>query len=101
MCSNERSESWLLADQGAWVELGLKNTNILPRSPETIWGARHDPTGNHPHHLFARVCEAAGVADARSTRVLIANASAVQELESRCARSFGQFAADLRPLIAV
>lgn len=89
------SECWLLADSGAWVELGLSETRQLPRRPEGIWGARDDPDGNHPHRYFARICCEVGVDDSRTTRVQIAEHSQISEIESNCPVSFGCFSSEL------
>lgn len=89
------SESWWLADASAWTGLGLPNPQALPSRPESIWGARDDPADNHPHQLFARVCEAAGVPDDRATRVQIAQASDLNNLIQRCPTSFAEFANDI------
>lgn len=86
------SESWLLADGNAWAILGLANVGILPKGPETIWGQRDDPTGNHPHRYFSRVCDEAGVPDSRETRFCIMEQSQIATLERQCPVSFPPFA---------
>ncbi len=88
------SESWLLADGRAWQGIGLTQLNLLPQKPETLWGSRNDPKGNHPHQLFRRVCDAAGVRDSRETRVDLAHSSRLDTLRSSCPRSFATFIAD-------
>jgi hypothetical protein len=89
------SESWLLADEDAWLGLGLLDTTLLPTSPESIWGRRNDSNGNHPHSFFARVCEHAGVSDSRETRAVIAENSSVRRIDEKCPVSFRSFAKDL------
>jgi hypothetical protein len=71
------SESWLLSDPDAWATVAGYDGADLPPRPEAIWGERDDPTGNHPHRLFFRICDAAGVTDDRDTRVRIAEATAL------------------------
>lgn len=89
------SESWLLADTDAWIGLGLSDREDLPRNPETIWGERNDPNGNHPHRYFNRVCRAAKVPDNAETRRHLAGASKESALRSQCPISFAQFADDV------
>ena len=86
------SESWLLADQDAWVCIGLKDSSLLPSRPERIWGARTAPEGNHPHQFFRRVCLSASVEDSTHTRVQIALTSKIETLRMRCPLSFSAFA---------
>ena len=88
------SESWLLADGQAWQGVGLTKLNLLPKKPETIWGARNDPQGNHPHQVFRRACGAAGVRDSRETRVNLAHSSSLARLQAACPRSFTAFIRD-------
>ena len=57
------SESWLLSDGQAWRGVGLTKLTMLPKKPEKIWGSPNDHNGNHPHQVFRRVCDAAGVQD--------------------------------------
>jgi len=89
------SESWLLADHGAWATVASYDGGGLPAHPERIWGARDDPTGNHPHRLFYRICEAAGLPDGRDTRVRIATATALDVARARCPMSMEPFLAAL------
>lgn len=90
------SESWLLADEWAWHQLGLGDLEALPSRPERIWGERRVRTSNHPHQFFRRVCAAAGVPDSQDTRTRIAAASTPDTLASRCPLSFATFADDTR-----
>jgi hypothetical protein len=94
------SESWLLADVTVWRHLGLADQTVLPSRPETIWGNRHDPDGNHPHQQFARACENAWVADDRPTRVEIAKSSGLSTLTTKCPVSFPPFRDQLANLAA-
>lgn len=88
------SESWLLADGRAWRGIGLTKLNLLPNKPEQIWGSRNDPKGNHPHQVFRRACDAAGVQDSRETRVNLAHSSNLDTLRSACPTSFTAFVRD-------
>ena len=89
------SESWLLSDSEAWRELGLEDTDALPSHPERIWGSRQDPNSSHPHCLFRKICNIAGVADSRETRVALMDASSIDRLRESCPTSFVAFMADL------
>jgi hypothetical protein len=89
------SESWLLSDPQAWATVADYNGANLPPRPETIWGARDNPAGNHPHRLFFRVCEAAGVSDDLDTRVRVAAATTVAIARARCPMSMEPFIAAL------
>ena len=88
------SESWLLADGQAWQGIGLTKLNLLPRKPEKIWGAPNDHKGNHPHQVFRRVCDAAGVQDSQAIRVRLAHSSNLETLRSACPTSFVAFVGD-------
>jgi hypothetical protein len=77
------SESWLLADETAWIELGLGDARLLPTHPENIWGPRTDPTGNHPHAVFARVCRSAQRQDDRETRLEVAEKTRLLALSKK------------------
>ena len=89
------SESWLLGDSKAWTAVGLRNLNLLPKSPERIWGNRRDPSSGHPHQYFRRVCIAAGVRDSLEIRLRIAELCDVRTLKDACPISFLAFACDL------
>jgi hypothetical protein len=89
------SESWLLSDAATWEKIGLRDVDILPGKPETIWGARNDPDGNHPHRYFARVCKRAQARDNAATRWEIAARSSIKVLAAKCPISFVAFRDDL------
>jgi hypothetical protein len=89
------SESWLLADADAWGELGLTALNELPKEPEKLSGKRNDPKGDHPHRIFTRICDMAGVTDSRETRVKVFRNSEPNTLEQKCPLSFAAFRQDL------
>lgn len=91
------SESWLLADAEAWAGAGLKDTKILPRKPEEIWGGRDDPAGGHPHRYFARVCVNADVSDSACTRNALMEATSIEVLLSKCPNSFSFFHSQILP----
>lgn len=86
------SESWLMTDSAVWRAQGLLDPTILPRRPETTWGARRDPDANHPHQIFRRLCQAADTTDSTKTRVEIASAAALAGLRTGCPISFPPFA---------
>lgn len=89
------SESWLLADARAW-ECCSGAPQKLPANPESLWGGRDDPDGQHPHRVFAYVCRQAGVDDNSVTRNNLAVATDLQRLAARCPTSFPPFADALR-----
>lgn len=89
------SESWLLADADAWRAIGLSDIGQLPRTPESCWGKRDDPAGNHPHRIFARICHLSDVADSRETRVDVAERSDMATVKRKCPKSFATFWSDL------
>jgi hypothetical protein len=93
------SESWFLADEGAWQGLGLTEKKVLPRDPEEIWGDKHDPDSNYPHRFFARICGKAGVRDDRATRVDMATNSSLAVIEVKCPISFAPFHKQLTELV--
>ena len=85
------SECWLLSDSDAWERNGLADLTRLPPSPERIWGERNDPTGNHPHQFFARICTEAGLPDDTETRAVLASAISPNALSGKCPVSFPPF----------
>ena len=89
------SESWLLSDAQAWATVAGDDVAGLPLRPESIWGRRDDPAGNHPHRFFFRICQAAGVTDDRDTRVRIAEAMALPVARVICPLSMEPFLAAL------
>lgn len=89
------AESWLLADAAAWREVGLEDTALLPCTPEDIWGERDDPKADHPHRIFSRVCDGAGMDDGRATYVTIAEAADIDTIARKCPVSFAAFRHDL------
>ena len=88
------SESWLLCDGQAWRGVGLTKLTMLPKKPEKIWGTPNDHKGNHPHQVFRRVCDAAGVQDSHAIRVRLAHSSNLETLRSACPTSFVAFVGD-------
>ena len=92
------SESWLLSDIVAWVELGLVDESALPRRPEHIWGSRTDSGSNHPHQYFRRVCENAGVSDSQDTRVQLALRLNVDTVRRACPTSFDSFVTEIHAM---
>lgn len=89
------SESWLLSDPAAWNREASYSGKNLPPRPEAIWGARDDPTGNHPHRIFLRICIEADVADDREIRMRIAGAMNLEHSRARCPLSMEPFLAEL------
>ena len=89
------AESWMMADPGAWARAADYDGFALPRSPERTWGARDDPEGGHPHRVFARVCDEAGVSDSRATRVEIAEATEWNVARAACPVSLEPFLAQI------
>ena len=85
------SESWLLADPSAWEAVCGSTVECLPLKPESSWGHRNDPAGNHPKRFFARICDVAGVSDNRATRVSIAEALDLSIARRRCSQSMDPF----------
>lgn len=90
------SEAWLLADRAAWEAVWGEAVSVLPDHPESIWGNRDDPDGDHPHRYFFRVCSLVSAADNTETRRMISEAMSVDTLRQRCPLSFVQFETDLR-----
>lgn len=84
------SECWVLADSEAWkIAVGADIGSIA--KPESLWGVRTDPEGQHPKHVFARACEAGGVLDDQETRHLVANAADIEKIAQLCPISFEAF----------
>ncbi len=89
------SECWLMADGDAWVTVANYGGYLLPKNPERTWGMRNDPQGGHPHRLFKRVCDSAGLNDNRDTRVRIASETDLVVARTKCATSLGSFFLEL------
>lgn len=90
------SESWLLSDAEAWATVANYDGADLPQRPESIWGVRDNPSGDHPHQYFARICDAANMTDNRETRVHIAEAMSLAHARARCPVSLDSFLVALR-----
>jgi hypothetical protein len=67
--------------------MGLDKSCELPDQPESIWGDRHAPEENHPHHYFARGFRKAGIVDSLATRFGIADTSSIELLAEACPNS--------------
>lgn len=89
------SEAWFLTDVGAWRMISSKALS-LPKFPEKIWGHRDDPNGNHPHRIFARICDEGNVEDCLDTRIKIAQNMDISITARKCPQSFGSFLDDVR-----
>ncbi len=89
------SEAWLLADHSAWQGVWGKAVDTLPDQPESIWGKRDDPAGNHPHRYFFRVCAEVSAADNTETRRMVSEALSVATLREKCPISFASFETNL------
>lgn len=89
------SESWLLADEASWLEVAGTQPS-LPDRPEEIWGARNDPDGDHPKHVFRRATSSARLDDSAATRNRLAAAANVNTIARKCPASFATFCTELR-----
>lgn len=95
------SEAWLLADEAAWRQLGLRDPSGLPGNrAETIWGQRDDPDGDHPHRYFARICRSAGGEDGVSIRHRVGELLSMETLARNCPTSFAPFSRAMRHCLA-
>lgn len=90
-------ESWLLSDEGSYKKVfGCKPQNpMLPAKPETIWGAKQDPSSNYPKNYLNRVLNQYDKLD-DSILFLLAQTSKQSILCRKCPLSYGRFYADMQ-----
>lgn len=85
------SEAWLLSDVSAWNVVSGVSVTGLPNQPETIWGARDNPNGDHPHQFFSRICNLAVLDDNSETRRALSERIDLSTIRQRCPISFVAF----------
>ena len=88
------TEAWALADPEAVKarRAHTKHGNDLRKAPETLWGAPHDPTSNHPKMLLERVL---GHAASHGEQAAIAAAMDLDVARKRCPLSLEPFIAEV------
>ncbi len=85
------TEAWALADADCVRRRGVDDP-ALAKSPETLWGAPHDPSSNHPKCVLERVL---GGAAGAATQAELAEAMDLPTAKRRCPRSLAPFLAAL------
>jgi len=85
------SESWLLSDSEAWLLVTGNDAVPIPKQPEKIWGERDDPDADHPHSLFARLCDGCQAPDGHALRLDLAQKLNLETLLQKCPISFRPF----------
>jgi len=93
-------EAWALGDPAAITAAGGDASKVPPR-PETLWGAKRNPSSNYPKHALARALGASPSdgTDADTFATLAAHADP-DVIARSCPVSFGPFLADVRAALA-
>ncbi|XCP85171.1 hypothetical protein ABXS75_19465 [Roseburia hominis] len=86
-------ESWLLADEGAYIRCfgNMPVKPSLPIRPELIWGEKDNRNSNYPKNYMRRVLEQYHEISSRETFYRIAEEMDIDVLCEKCEISFGQF----------
>jgi hypothetical protein len=92
----EMTESWLLADEQAYIATFGSKPEYLPKEPEEIWGKKDDPDSNYPKHVMERILGQYNKTPNRDIYEYIAEQSNIDTLKERCPQSFVRFYDDLQ-----
>jgi hypothetical protein len=96
----EMTESWLLADEQAYIAAFGCKPEYLPKEPEEMWGKKDDPDSNYPKHVMERVLGQYHKMVNRNIYVDIAERSSIDTLKARCPKSFARFYDDLQCFVS-
>ncbi|HBQ11623.1 MAG TPA: hypothetical protein DEF51_10845 [Myxococcales bacterium] len=88
-------EAWVLGDPRAIREHAAAGAPPAPANPETLWGAKRDPTSDYPKHVLKRCLGAPYDAD---LLMRIAEISNLEAMGQSCPESFGPFLSASREL---
>ncbi|MCE9578280.1 MAG: DUF4276 family protein [Deltaproteobacteria bacterium] len=95
----ETTESWLLADPGAFERaLGARHSQRVDK-PESLWGDRYSEGSLHPKRVWKRACADIRRGHGRETATAVAEQLDLEEVKRRCPSSFATFAAALERAI--
>jgi len=97
----EMIESWLLADEQAFVTaFGWKPVRpTLPAKPEALWGKKENPNSRHPKHVMKSILKQYHMEPDRAAYAEIATNCNIDTLRRRCNISFDRFFKDLQGFI--
>ena len=95
----EMIESWLLADEQAYVAAFGKKPEHLPKNPEEIWGEKDKPDSNHPKRIMDRILGQYRKESTKYTYTEIAERCSIETLKIRCPKSFGRFYDDMQGFV--
>ena len=92
-------ESWLLADEKAFIKVFGKKPSKppLPKKPESLWGEKSDPESNYPKNVLNRiVTQFKRKPD--SWRYDLACKANTNILSKKCPVSYGRFLCDMQKI---
>lgn len=95
----ETIESWLLADEHAYIAIFGSKPTHLPKKPEDVWGEKKDPASNYPKHVIKRVLMQYHKTPNRDVYAEIAEQCNIDTLRIRCPISFDRFFTDLHKFV--
>ena len=89
-------ESWLLADEKAFIKVFGKKPSKppLPKKPESLWGKKEDPNSNYPKNVLKRVVSQFNDKP-EDWRYALARNSSSKTLSIKCPVSYGKFLCDM------
>lgn len=92
-------ESWLLADEKAFIKVfGKKPSHPpLPKKPESLWGKKSDPESNYPKNVLKRIVSQFNDKP-EDWRYSLARNSNSKTLLLKCPESYGRFLYDMQKI---
>ena len=92
-------ESWLLADENAYLKVfgGKPSKPPLPKEPESLWGKKEDPISNYPKNFLKRIVSQFN-REPEGWRYALARNSNSKTLLLKCPISYGRFFYDMEKI---
>jgi len=92
-------ESWLLADEKAFIKVfGKKPSHPpLPKKPESLWGKKEDPNSNYPKNVLKLIVSQFNNKP-EDWRYALARNSNSKTLLLKCPESYGRFLCDMQKI---
>jgi len=92
-------ESWLLADEKAFIKVFGKKPSKppLPKKPESLWGKKEDPNSNYPKKVLKLIVSQFNNKP-EDWRYALARNSNSKTLLLKCPESYGRFLCDMQKI---
>ncbi|CAO81540.1 hypothetical protein [Candidatus Cloacimonas acidaminovorans] len=92
-------ESWLLADEKAFIKVFGKKPSKppLPKKPESLWGKKEDPNSNYPKNVLKLIVSQFNNKP-EDWRYALARNSNSKTLLLKCPESYGRFLCDMQKI---